>query len=138
MSFITPFLKATAASKITYIAPQFYSLNVAIRRFTSNTSSNTSSNVNPTEPPREKSYILKGMPLKGLNYSSKGEELIALDDSEYPEWLWTLLQSKKASEMTANDISESDSSDPRTARLLLKAQNKAGIKKANFLKKKKK
>lgn len=39
-----------------------------------------------------------GTVLKGLNYLKGREEPLALEDSEYPEWLWTCLESKKGSE----------------------------------------
>lgn len=32
-----------------------------------------------------------GQPLKGINFEKSKQDPIAKADSEYPEWLWTLL-----------------------------------------------
>jgi len=37
------------------------------------------------------------MVLKGLNYFKNKPEPVALEDHEYPEWLWTLLDERKTS-----------------------------------------
>ena len=29
--------------------------------------------------------------MKGINYMKNGKDPIALEDHEYPDWLWTLL-----------------------------------------------
>jgi large subunit ribosomal protein L54 len=39
-----------------------------------------------------------GTPLKGLNYTKGRDDPVALDESEYPAWLWTCLEAKKGSE----------------------------------------
>ncbi|KAJ9271511.1 hypothetical protein DTO212C5_2303 [Paecilomyces variotii] len=56
--------------------------------------------VNPEKPKkpatqREPSSCPPGTKLQGLNYFKNKPDLFALDDSEYPEWLWTLLDDKK-------------------------------------------
>ncbi|KAJ2887853.1 39S ribosomal protein L37, mitochondrial, partial [Coemansia asiatica] len=37
------------------------------------------------------SSIAPGTVLKGLNIYKEGKDPVALEDKEYPEWLWTLL-----------------------------------------------
>lgn len=37
-----------------------------------------------------------GTPLKGLNYIKGRDDPVALEEHEYPEWLWTCLDQKKA------------------------------------------
>ncbi|PVU99532.1 hypothetical protein BB559_000020 [Furculomyces boomerangus] len=71
--------------------------------------------------PKVKSYVSKGVALKGINYKLNEDEILAKDDVEYPEWLWTLLDQPK------DDVWRQ-----------LKAENKKGIKQSNFLKSKKK
>ncbi|KAI8915607.1 mitochondrial ribosomal protein L37-domain-containing protein [Gorgonomyces haynaldii] len=39
---------------------------------------------------RWKSIAPKGTVLKGINILKTGKDPVALDDSEYPEWLWTI------------------------------------------------
>ncbi|KAL4918809.1 mitochondrial ribosomal protein L37-domain-containing protein [Aspergillus aurantiobrunneus] len=55
--------------------------------------------VNPTEPTkaakRPPSSCIAGTTLQGLNYFKNKPELVALEDSEYPEWLWSLLDGSK-------------------------------------------
>lgn len=36
-----------------------------------------------------------GTTLKGLNYFKNKPDPVAMEDSEYPEWLWTLLDERK-------------------------------------------
>ncbi|KAL9054956.1 MAG: hypothetical protein Q9162_003811 [Coniocarpon cinnabarinum] len=58
-------------------------------------------------PPTPKSCVLAGTPLRGLNYMKNGSDPIALEDHEYPDWLWTLLDEPKSTEAAA------DTKDPR-------------------------
>ncbi|OAX80012.1 hypothetical protein ACJ72_05664 [Emergomyces africanus] len=48
------------------------------------------------EPPRARSGTPAGTKLKGLNYLKNKPEVFALEDSEYPDWLWGLLDEAKA------------------------------------------
>ncbi|OLY78478.1 54S ribosomal protein L37, mitochondrial [Smittium mucronatum] len=70
------------------------------------------------------SSVPKGMALKGLNFKADQPEILALDDSEYPPWLWTLL--------------EPTTDENITDKALHKRENKKLIKQSNFLKSKKK
>ncbi|KAL4901309.1 hypothetical protein BDW74DRAFT_160200 [Aspergillus multicolor] len=53
--------------------------------------------VNPTKATkpveRAPSSCAAGTPLVGLNYFKNKPDVVALEDSEYPEWLWSLLDS---------------------------------------------
>jgi large subunit ribosomal protein L54 len=63
--------------------------------------------------------------LIGLDYLKGKPPLIALPDEEYPPWLWTLLQPKV-------NVDEGPGSVAEQRRM--KAERKANIKYANFLK----
>ncbi|KAI9809082.1 MAG: hypothetical protein M1825_002371 [Sarcosagium campestre] len=45
-----------------------------------------------------KSTVAAGTTLKGINYFKNKPDPIALEDSEYPDWLWTCLESKAGDE----------------------------------------
>jgi large subunit ribosomal protein L54 len=52
--------------------------------------------VDPTKPAkaaveRPASSCVPGTKLNGLNYFKNKPDVVALEDSEYPEWLWSLL-----------------------------------------------
>ncbi|KAG2413855.1 hypothetical protein HFD88_003044 [Aspergillus terreus] len=50
----------------------------------------------PTKPvERPPSACPAGTKLQGLNYFKNKPDLVALEDSEYPEWLWSLLDDAK-------------------------------------------
>lgn len=59
--------------------------------------------VDPTQPAkaakpaveRPPSSCLPGTPIQGLNYFRNKADPIAMEDNEYPEWLWSLLDSSK-------------------------------------------
>lgn len=44
---------------------------------------------------REPSSCPAGTKMNGLSYMKNKPEVFALEDSEYPDWLWTLLDSSK-------------------------------------------
>ncbi|KAG8626398.1 hypothetical protein KVT40_005343 [Elsinoe batatas] len=48
-------------------------------------------------PKIPKSSIPAGMPLKGLNLIKGKQDPIAMEDKDYPAWLWTLLVDSKSS-----------------------------------------
>ena len=58
----------------------------------------------PTAPASEqqlppvKSSVPGGTPLHGLNYFKNKEDPLAMEDHEYPDWLWGLLSEKKSTE----------------------------------------
>ena len=56
--------------------------------------------------PLVKSSVPAGTPLKGLNFLKNQTDPIAMDDSEYPPWLWTILerQEKKGDAAGAGDL----------------------------------
>ena len=69
---------------------------------------------NPVEQPasskaskieRPKSSVQAGTPLKGLGYLKNKDPPIALEDHEYPDWLWGLLDERRAS---AKDAANSE------------------------------
>ncbi|OJD19807.1 hypothetical protein AJ78_00307 [Emergomyces pasteurianus Ep9510] len=47
------------------------------------------------EPPRVMSGTPAGTKLKGLNYLKNKPEMFAMEDHEYPDWLWGLLDEAK-------------------------------------------
>jgi hypothetical protein len=56
--------------------------------------------------PLVKSSIPAGTPLRGLNFLKNQSDPIAMEDSEYPSWLWEILQKqeKKAEAGAAGDL----------------------------------
>ncbi|KAK2855727.1 hypothetical protein FQN49_004903 [Arthroderma sp. PD_2] len=46
--------------------------------------------------PKAVSSVPAGVPLVGLNYEKSKKDPIALEDHEYPDWLWTLLDNSGA------------------------------------------
>ena len=48
------------------------------------------------------SSVPGGTPLMGLSYMKNKPDPVALEDWEYPPWLWTLLQPKGGSGATAD------------------------------------
>ena len=44
---------------------------------------------------KAESSVIKGTVLKGINILKQGSDPIAKEDSEYPAWLWKLLDPKK-------------------------------------------
>ncbi|KAJ1954272.1 hypothetical protein IWQ62_005795, partial [Dispira parvispora] len=74
----------------------------------------------PTHPP---SIAKEGTVLKGINVYTDRTDPVALKDSEYPWWLWTLLD-----KVPDEELSE---------RLRLKKLRKEKIKADNYMRKKK-
>ncbi|EXJ88738.1 hypothetical protein A1O1_05670 [Capronia coronata CBS 617.96] len=60
----------------------------------------------PKKPAKVKSSVPGGEVLKGLGYTKAQPQILAKEDHEYPEWLWTLLDdSKMATGDTKVDLS---------------------------------
>ncbi|GAA5832072.1 hypothetical protein JCM11251_002807 [Rhodosporidiobolus azoricus] len=72
-----------------------------------------------------------GTVMKGLNYIKDGQDPVALEDSEYPAWLWTLANeaapTKLGKNASAGEVLAAEKKE-------LKRQRKAAIKAANVLK----
>ncbi|OJD22081.1 hypothetical protein ACJ73_06574 [Blastomyces percursus] len=58
-------------------------------------SSSARSTANGNEPPRVMSGTPAGTKLKGLNYIKNKPDVFAMEDHEYPDWLWGLLDEAK-------------------------------------------
>ena len=54
-----------------------------------------------------KSSVAAGTPLRGLNYFKGKDDPIALEDHEYPDWLWELLTEQKKT------VAGEEGKDPR-------------------------
>lgn len=85
-----------------------------------------SSSVAPA-PQRQPSSVPKGTVLKGINYLKDGKDPVALDDNEYPDWLWDLLDEKKQKQKTSKPSN----------RQYHRKQNRETIRAQNFMKNKK-
>ena len=57
----------------------------------------------PGDSPPVVSSVPAGTPLKGLSYMKNKPDPVALEDWQYPPWLWTLLQSKANEGSAADD-----------------------------------
>ncbi|ODH51932.1 hypothetical protein GX48_01945 [Paracoccidioides brasiliensis] len=55
-------------------------------------------------PPRVISGTPAGTKLKGLNYMKNQPEVFALEDDEYPDWLWSLLDDAKKKSNTDGEV----------------------------------
>lgn len=77
--------------------------------------------------PRIESSVAKGSVLKGINFLKDGSDPIAMDDHEYPDWLWDLLDEKK----------QKQKSSKPSNRQYHRKQNRDAIKAQNFMKDKK-
>ncbi|KAF2875021.1 mitochondrial ribosomal protein L37-domain-containing protein [Massariosphaeria phaeospora] len=74
--------------------------------------------VSSTKPtPLVKSSVPAGTPLKGLNFLKNQTDPVALEDSEYPTWLWTILekQESKAEAGGAGDLFSKSKKQRRVA-----------------------
>ncbi|KAJ2958628.1 hypothetical protein NQZ79_g5802 [Umbelopsis isabellina] len=69
----------------------------------------------------------QGTVLKGINYLKEGKDPVALDDVEYPEWLWELLDEKKQKQKSSKPAN----------RQYHRKQNRDAIRASNFMKDKK-
>ncbi|TNY21331.1 mitochondrial ribosomal protein L37-domain-containing protein [Rhodotorula diobovata] len=72
-----------------------------------------------------------GTVLKGLNYLKDGQDPVALEDSEYPSWVFTMPANKEPSLAKGKDNA---AAELRKQRADLKKRTKADIKAANDLK----
>ncbi|KAJ9648376.1 hypothetical protein H2199_001230 [Coniosporium tulheliwenetii] len=52
----------------------------------------------PSAPATVRSSVPAGTPLKGLNFFKNKTDPVALEDSEYPSWLWGVLKEAKGKE----------------------------------------
>ncbi|KAI9719550.1 MAG: hypothetical protein M1828_006179 [Chrysothrix sp. TS-e1954] len=65
------------------------------------------------------SSVAAGTPLQGLNYFKNREDPVAMEDHEYPDWLWTVLQRRE------RDDTEGPPVDPRIYSKSEKSRRKA-------------
>jgi large subunit ribosomal protein L54 len=79
----TPAATAPPAATPANAAPQF-----------SNPLAGTSARPKPRPAALPVSSAPAGTPLKGINYLKNAEDPVALEEHEYPEWLWRCLDSK--------------------------------------------
>jgi large subunit ribosomal protein L54 len=68
-----------------------------------------------TKPAMERppSSCPAGTKLNGLNYLKNKPDVVALEDSEYPEWLWSLLDDAKKQSKSEGGV------DPSSMSILL-------------------
>ncbi|ORX52419.1 hypothetical protein DM01DRAFT_1288827 [Hesseltinella vesiculosa] len=80
-----------------------------------------------TQPSRKASSTPAGTVLKGINFLKDGKDPVALEDDQYPMWLWDLLDEKKQKQKTTKP----------TNRTYHRKRNRDAIKAANFMSDKK-
>lgn len=51
-----------------------------------------------SSPKLPSSSVHAGTVLKGLNFMKNAQDPVALEDSQYPDWLWTVLERKKSND----------------------------------------
>lgn len=71
----------------------------------SGTGPSSTQGVASKKPARPKSSVAGGAELKGLGYTKAQPKIMALEDDEYPDWLWTLLDDKKMAPGETVDVS---------------------------------
>ncbi|KAI8085033.1 mitochondrial ribosomal protein L37-domain-containing protein [Halteromyces radiatus] len=91
------------------------------------TTSTTAEDASTVQPPRKPSSVPAGVTLKGINFLKDGKDPVALEDNEYPMWLWDLLDEKKQKQKTTKPSN----------RQFHRKNNRDAIKSANFMKDKK-
>lgn len=69
--------------------------------------------------------------LLNLNVKKGGKEPVALEDSEYPEWLWGVLDSKAAA--NTSDALDNKTADLQNRKKTIRKANRERIKQNNFL-----
>ena len=73
-----------------------------------------------------KSSVPAGTVLKGINFIKGAQDPIALEDDEYPEWLWRALERKrdgdKADEIDGDLFAKSKKQRQRAAKAMRKAE----------------
>ncbi|CCD23511.1 mitochondrial 54S ribosomal protein mL54 NDAI_0B04770 [Naumovozyma dairenensis CBS 421] len=79
-----------------------------------------------------KSSCLAGTPLN-LNIKKTGKEPIALEDKEYPEWLWTVLDTKTANGRAKSGKGTSVEESLLARKRQLRVETRKKIKQNNFL-----
>ncbi|KAF2013210.1 hypothetical protein BU24DRAFT_493743 [Aaosphaeria arxii CBS 175.79] len=79
------------------------------------------------QQPLVKSSIPAGTPLKGLNFLKNKSDPIALEDSEYPSWLWDILKKKdgKGDGVNAGDLFSKSKKQRRLAAKRLRKEQLA-------------
>lgn len=87
---------------------------------------------------RVPSSCKKGDAIEGLNIFVNQEPIIAKDDSEYPDWLWTLLDDNSSAskeQLLVGDVLSME--DFAAQKAAIRKQRKAHIKEQNAKKRKK-
>lgn len=91
----TPTPTAPAPATASDAAPQF-----------SNPLTGTTARPKPRVSNLPVSSAPAGTPLKGINYLKAADDPIALEEHEYPEWLWRCLDVKKDSDVLASNAGD--------------------------------
>ncbi|KAK6903700.1 50S small subunit ribosomal protein L37 [Kwoniella mangroviensis CBS 10435] len=117
---------------------------ISISQFsTSSTSSAASSSSSQPKPKSKSSKVVSSVPagtkLTGLSILKDKPDPVALEDDEYPPWLWTLLEdTSKAHKAAENQVElhkEGDKGfDVNKEKRKLKNLNREKIKASNYLK----
>lgn len=71
--------------------------------------------------------------MTGLNHTKAGSDPIALEDGDYPAWLWTLTETTKLGAGTSKAKPKSAEPSVEEALRDMRKQGKAGIKARNSL-----
>ncbi|WWC59499.1 mitochondrial 54S ribosomal protein mL54 [Kwoniella dejecticola CBS 10117] len=137
MSFLStiPRIASQQAKQISRIA--FYEFSSSSS--SSAASSSTSSSPKPKKSSKVASAAPAGTKLTGLSILKDKPDPVALEDDQYPAWLWTLLDdTSKAHKVAENQVElhgEGEKGfDPIKEKRKLKNLNREKIKASNYLK----
>ncbi|KAF4988332.1 hypothetical protein FGRMN_9840 [Fusarium graminum] len=77
----------------------------------------------PKDVPAARSSCAPGTVLNGLNYVKNGQDPVAKNDDEYPEWLWSCLDVlKKSADSAETDAGDEFSKSKKQRKLAAKRQ----------------
>ncbi|KXS18601.1 hypothetical protein M427DRAFT_53560 [Gonapodya prolifera JEL478] len=94
-------------------------------------SSSTCSHSPSADDTAPKSSVPKGTPLKGLNFFVGKSDPVAMDDSEYPPWVFALADQTKRKDKDWGDEAGSPDGSKPPSRAYLRMQNNRKIVYAN-------
>lgn len=97
----TPISPNVAQASNSHTSPPPATSTSAAQPFSSKDTLSPETEGTPSKPAHDqqthipKSSVPPGTPLVGINYFKNKEDPIAMEDHEYPDWLWELLAEKK-------------------------------------------
>ncbi|QIW98029.1 hypothetical protein AMS68_003547 [Peltaster fructicola] len=106
----------------------------AAQPFTAGTTPKNAAPTSTASPkPRQPSSALAGLPLRGINYMKNQQDPIALEDHEYPDWLWEVLDKKESKKDDLDGEGDLFSKSAKQRRIAAKALRKQQLRDPNSM-----